>query len=432
MGRDRETAPVWKLVALAIVGLAFVSLGLVFIYEHDNPSVRDVDDIQVATGVLDTVERQGDTIMVRFQWGRTRMRIDSDDDRLLEMLRGARESAKPITLRAHLAGAHFDEDDGLPVFWLQSITYQEKYFGPWKARSPWSWRVLREEQVAMLHGVILHGAGNFNAALTKFNHSLDSQVLRGAQRGMALNLRADVYQSAAHAERSPLGRDHFLVRAADDYAQAARLVPDDSRVMSAWAEALTQLGAYDEAIRVLERAIEVAPQDSFGPGIQKSTLLWQQHRYEDSLRVLDTVAARGLGKGMMFNYHRGRIQLLLGRFEEASASFSKGLESQSDWPWAYVARACANVARGEVEQPLSDLRVAVEMMDRRPKENREDEAAWRAELLNNIGKLGRQEAGHVDVAVVTMCERFKPENEAPLRERSRQLPPSAAVERDGA
>lgn len=429
---DRKTASLWKFAGLIVAGLAFLSLGLAFILEHDNPSVRGIEDIQAGTGLLDTVEHQGNSIMVRFQWGRTRMRIDSDDAKLLEMLEAARDSAKAITLRAHLDGAHFDEDDGLPVFWVQSITYQDKYFGPWQARSPWSWRVLRDEQVAILHGVILHGAGNFNAALTKFNRSLDSDVIRGAQRGMALNLRADVYQSAAAREGSPVGRDHFLIRAADDYAEASRLVPDDSRVMSAWAESLTRLGAYDEAIEVLDRAIEVAPKDSFGPGIQKSTLLWQRHRYTESLRVLDAVAARGLGNGMMFNYHRGRTQLLLGRFEEASASFTKGLESQGNWPWAYVGRACANVARGEVEQPLSDLRVAVEIMDRRPKENPEEEAAWRAELLNNIDKLGRQAAGRVDAAQVTMCERFKPENEAPLRERSRQLPPAAAERPTGA
>lgn len=406
-------------------GLLAVALLVAFILQNANPSVQGQEAVYAASGPLGSVQQEGSSLRVFYKWGRTSNRIQSRDPALLKTLQAAVDTGEQVTLRVHLEGAHFDADTGLPVFWVESVVCGDKEYGPFEPRVPWSWRVLRDEQVALLRGIVLHSERQFNAALTEFNRSLDKPVLSRNQRGLAYALRASLFEFKAYGEPAGPGRDFFFLRAAEDYAEGAKLRPDDAGILRLRAGSLIQLGGYPEALAAYDQAAKLAPGEYLESGIPRTSLLRKQGRYPESLQVLDEIAAREKSKqGMMFHYHRGWTLLLMQRHEDAAAAFTEGLESQKDWPWAHMGRACARHALADIEGALADLHSTEGIFKQKKSHGRgetpDDDAVLLAELLNNVRGLERERAQGAR-ARLTICERFHPDFEEPLRTRSKLL-----------
>jgi tetratricopeptide (TPR) repeat protein len=409
---------VTSLLAMALLGA--------FVIQNSNPSIQGETTLFSATGPLGRVQKEGSSIRVAFKWGRTTMRILAPDPELFDVLHAAREAGANITLRSHLEGAHFDQRTGMPVFWVESVAFRGKEYGPFAPRVPWSWRVMRDEQVALLRGIVLHGDEQYNAALTEFNRSLATEVLSPGQRGMALGARGDVYEFKAYVENAGPGRDFFFARAAEDYAAAAELLAGDYRMLLARGNMLVKLGAYDEALTAYDQSARRYTGGYYQIGIPVSTLLRRMGRYPEALIEMDLIADRDKDElGMMYYYHRGWSLLLLERHADAIESFTAGLKTQPDWPWAYVGRACASHALNDVGQAIEDLRHTGELFTRlrknEPASNPATDAALHAELLNNVSALERQLSGRTAAANVTICQRFEPNFEEPLRTRSKLL-----------
>jgi hypothetical protein len=62
---------------------------------------------------------------------------------------------------------------------------------------------------------------------------------------------------------------------------------------------------------------------------------------------------------MPYRYHRGWTLVRLGRYADAEATFTAGLEQQPDFGWARVGRACARSAQGKLTEALADLEDAI-------------------------------------------------------------------------
>lgn len=410
----------WIVAGAAAAGLAFCILAFIFVVGHANPAIQDDPMLFTTAGHPSQIEVEGSSVRVTYQWGRFSLLIPNLDPEVMPLLEGARDQGEAVSFRAQLAGAHFDPDSGVPVFRVQSLHYRDKTFGPYEVAAPWSWRVLIDEQVALLKGVAYHNEREYSAALSQFDAGLRTGKLRPAQRGLALALRGEVNQYRSNDEPTLLGKDYLLARSNEDFAQAAKYRRDDYSLLTSRAEVLTELGAYEEALALLQQVLKASPEMHFRAGIMAADVLRRRNRYPEALRVLDEVGARdGDQLGMMYYYHRGWTLLLMQRNPEAAAAFSDGLKTQRRWPWVYIGRACTRHAMGDDESALADLRAAVAAFDRSAERDVEPNRSLRAELRNNIAALDRK--GPAGAANLTVCERFQPDFDRPLRERSKLL-----------
>ncbi len=375
------------------------------------------------SGHPDRIDVVRGSIRVAFDWDRTTLLIN-DSDPELEDVEGRARFGESVSVRAVMVGAHFDADTGLPVFPAQYVYYRDQTFGPFVTKASWSWRVLTDEQTALLKGIGYHNAWNLNAALTEFDKGLKTGALRPAQRGLALALRAEAYDYKARAEPAAVGKDYLLVRASEAYEEAAKFRRDDLSLLTSRASVLVRLGAYEDALALLRPILKTSGEMHFRAGIMTAEVLRSLGRHAEALRVLDEVGERDEDiLGMMYFYHRGWTLLLLDRNAEAAAAFSDGLKSQRSWPWVYMGRACASHSLGDDVAALSDLRTAVQFADRSAEREEEEARAVRAELRNNIAALERG----IKPVGMSICQRFQPNFDGPLRERSKLLPAAAPL-----
>jgi tetratricopeptide (TPR) repeat protein len=410
----------WFLIGATVAGVAFCTLAVIFVVGHSNPAIQDDPMLFTTGGHPSRIEVEGSSIRVAFEWDRFSLLIPNKDPELKSLLEAAHDTGEAVSFRTQLAGTHFDADSGLPVFWVQSVHYLDKTFGPYEVQVPWSWRVLIYEQAALLKGVAYHHEREYNAALTQFDAGLRTDKLRPAERGLAMALRAEVYQYRSYAEPTKLGKDYLLARSNEDFAQAVKYRRDDYSLLTSRAAVLIELGAYEEALALLEQTLKSSRAMHFRAGIMAADVLRRRDRYPEAMRILDEVGARDADMlGMMYYYHRGWTLLLLKREPEAAAAFSEGLNSQRGWPWVYIGRACAQRVMGDADAALADLRTAVEAMDRSAERDVEPVKSLRPELRNNIAALGRERTA-MD-ANLTICEHFQPNFDRPLRERSKLL-----------
>jgi tetratricopeptide (TPR) repeat protein len=417
----------WILIGALAAAAAFCSLAVIFVVAHSTPAIQHDPMLFTSSGYPSRIDVEGKVIRISYQWNRTSLLIPDVSAEVLETLRAAKDAGEPVTFRAQLAGAHFDPRSGFPVFWVRSLSYHDKEFGPYEVEVPWSWRVLLDEQVALLKGIGYHNEQDYLPALAEFDRGLRTGMLKPAQRGLALALRAEACEQLAHAQRMTSARDYLLVRASDDYAEAAKFRHEDSRLLISRAGVLVQLGAYDDALGLLGQVLKHPGESHFQAGVMAAQVSRQRGAYAESLRFLDEVAARDEADlAMMYFYHRGWTLLLLERNPEAAAAFSDGLKSQRSWPWVYIGRACARHRMGDDDAALADLRTAVQLADRRTAQDDQTVKALRAELRNNIAGLERN--GPPGSARVSVCDNFQADFNQTLRERSKlldALPPAA-------
>jgi tetratricopeptide (TPR) repeat protein len=412
---------VLKFAVFALGALAFVALMAAFVIENANPNIRDDRTLFALHGPVDKIAVEGNRLRLTFWWTRVNLLVYSRDAEFLAALERMAATGDSVDLKATLNGAHYDASSGLPVFWLSSLNHGGKEFGPFEARPHWSWRVLRDEQIAVLRGIAHHGNESTNLALSEYNKALSTQVLRREQRGVAYWARGTVYQSRSRAEGTAGGRDYYLVRASEDFAEARRFLNQDHHILVAQSEALLSLGAYPEAQALFDEIMKRWPEHRFSAALPNAFLLRKQGDYQRALRVLDSVPEKSASRDHMpYHYHRGWTLLLLERFSEASSEFTAGIEFQKDWLWAHAGKSCAEQGTGRPDVALAELRKAIEILEQRRPGNEFDDILM-GELLNNVRALERKGARGPASARLTVCERFGPNFEEPLRERSKVL-----------
>ena len=178
-----------------------------------------------------------------------------------------------------------------------------------------------------------------------------------AFRKLLLRIRADAAILSVDEPWSE-SADRAHLAALNDYRELATIQPDDVELQFSIADALEELGDYDEARIVLDRIPRRWTDEKFRTAVRIGALYRRQGENERALEQLDDFVAKNPDprfRGMKFHYHRGWTLTRMKRFDEAVAEFDKGLQRQPDYPYAYFRRACAQASRGRIADALTDV-----------------------------------------------------------------------------
>jgi tetratricopeptide (TPR) repeat protein len=158
--------------------------------------------------------------------------------------------------------------------------------------------------------------------------------------------------------------DRMTADALADYRAWLAATPDDMNAHYAVARMLADLGGYADAMAIYRGIERRWPDETFNIAIRTGALFRKQGRYAEALAQIDAyVANGGTQNGMKIRYHRGWTLQLLGRLPEAAAELSRGLESQPDYPSAYLMRSCAYSRMGRLAEALADQERGLELLE---------------------------------------------------------------------
>lgn len=384
----------WWRRAHVLVGILFwcaIAAGLA--WRHSTPTLDDTAIVSTY-GSIDAVRMEKGSLRIKARH-RATYRLTSADEDVRKALEDAAGSGKSIAWRLHLGGGWVNPATGRLEYWVDSFDYEGRTFGPWKQRARWSWRSLPEAQGALLRGYALNLGGQVSAALEQLDRALISEALPPRVRALALETRGDVLESMAYDQERELNDadDALLVRALEDYRLAAKLDPDNPRLLMDAGNVSASLGAYDEALALFDSVQRRWPQEAFYATLRRSAIRRQMGDAQAALRALDQLARDGQGRGMMYHYHRGWTLNALGRHADAIDTLTSGLESQPDYPWAFAERGCAHGQLGQVDDAIADLKQAVELHQRRMRAQPDaDESADHEALQRRLAALEQARA----------------------------------------
>jgi len=351
------------IVELWVATLFIAALVGFWVYATSVPVLRDATTIVTAIGIANSVEEEDGEAGFELNGRSARYVIARPDDEVLGILRASEESGNAVSLHVHLDGARFGYFSNDPEYWVQSVEYLGKSHGKFAARIPWSWRDMGPGDAGLLRGFALEGAWRYEDAVKALDSSLAAGSLGGGRRALAHLTRGSAQESLAY----PPGRaindrdDRLLMRAIGDYRQAAALDNSDHRALLRQGNAARSLGAYDEALALYDEVRRRWPEQYFRAAILRGATYRQIGKLDAALGELDTlVKEHGSQDGMMYHYHRGWTLTELRRYPEAVQEFTAGLQSQPDFAWAFVKRACAYAQQGEIELALADQKRALE------------------------------------------------------------------------
>ncbi|MEO6199501.1 MAG: tetratricopeptide repeat protein, partial [Sphingomicrobium sp.] len=206
-------------------------------------------------------------------------------------------------------------------------------------------------------------------AINEATHAIDSGQLNEHQLRMALRTRigATKFVHYALTPRSDAA-DRQMLAILRDTKRLFKLKPL-ADVAIELSVTLRNLGDYEQAQQVLEEAAKRWPDDDISIDYERSALARQVDEPGESLGILNAMAAKhGPMDGMRFYYHRGWTLTNLGRFDEAIADFTVGINGQPDYHYAYFRRACAYAQIGDLKRALSDLNDGIGQIDSLPAE----------------------------------------------------------------
>jgi tetratricopeptide (TPR) repeat protein len=175
-------------------------------------------------------------------------------------------------------------------------------------------------------------------------------------RATALRARGEAAEAlAADQEWGGEAFDRLLIAALADYRARVAIDPGDPDAFYAVGKALSDLGAYDEALAIYETIGRRWPAEALRVATRTGAIYRQKGDYQRALAQLDHLAERaGRPDGMRFAYHRAWTLLLLGRFREARAEIDIGLRFQPDYSSAWNLRSCADAQLGAIDEARQD------------------------------------------------------------------------------
>ena len=188
-------------------------------------------------------------------------------------------------------------------------------------------------------------------ALAVYSAAIDSGRL-------SPHLEAIAYKGRARARENYTitygPKDEELLAALRDYEKARKLEPTLA-AFSNEANALVELGAYEEATAALKQALALDKPRPHWSLIGLARVERIRGSYDGAMQYLDQLMrVWGDDAGMAIYYHRGWVLYLKGDFAASVDALTKGLEDQPDFSSAYRFRMCANAEMGEVEKALAD------------------------------------------------------------------------------
>jgi tetratricopeptide (TPR) repeat protein len=202
----------------------------------------------------------------------------------------------------------------------------------------------------------------------------------GYQAELAQNseLALREYQAALKADPSALSVKarlatlHFslgdmpnALRYAEEVADGGA---DDARMLTHMAGILAGGGKGEEALTVLNRAVELEP-DAGDAYFSKGLLLLNLKRPADAEQAMRAGIARS-PENAVGHYHLGRILLETGKVDEAMASFERAITANNAFEPAYLALASMHEARHDKDRAVAVLKRYLQHVNPRNREIR--------------------------------------------------------------
>jgi tetratricopeptide (TPR) repeat protein len=178
-----------------------------------------------------------------------------------------------------------------------------------------------------------------------------------------------------------------LERAAERFAEAARLMPSFSAALSNLGAALAEIDQHDAAIAALRQALRHDPAGH--PILNNLAVIYrEQGRLDEAVDAGRQVI--GLAPDFVFGYYNlGHALLLQGRYEEARDAYAEG---QHRDPQKNLVQACrlavARAAAGETGRALAELTAIAERL---PDERRAEVLGEAESTLEAILEAGTPE-----------------------------------------
>lgn len=283
-----------------------------------------------------------------------------DAEAFFEVLQDSADTGRSVIVAFDPGSGYFDAGAAIPRYVVRSIEYDGKTIQGMKGARRMH-RAVAATEAALAHGVALYMGNRYDQAVPELDRALSDERLRPPLKALAFKTRGYALSENIWATRMDLTEDddRRLIRALGDFRAWATIEPDSMDAQSSIASTLRDLGAYDEALGIFRENQRRWPEQ----GIRGATRVGATYRilgdYEKALAVLDDLVTReGPQEGMMFHYHRGWTLNLLGRYEEAIGAFTEGLNTQPDYSYAFVRRACSYAMLGRLEEALADHRRA--------------------------------------------------------------------------
>lgn len=234
---------------------------------------------------------------------------------------------------------------------------------------------------------------------------------------MALRTRAYVGERIAREEEPrSSASDRALIGAVADLQKLETLEPRNVEHRFAEAADRYQLGDYDAAEAVYDGILKSWPDETYRITVRRAALARLKGEYQRSLDLLNSLVDDSSGDlGMKFYYHRGWTLMKLGRFKEAIADLTHGIESEPQYAWAYVLRGCSYASVGQRDHAAGDFDEASALLRALPSARHSarlqqdiDLADSSAELLKRGGSDEAKAAGRVCDRVWDSFDKLRP------------------------
>lgn len=368
---------------------------------------------------------------VWFKLAKTDQRFVFDKERtpdvaaITDILDASSSSGRSLRVTFDLASATFDTGQDKPSYVVREIEYEGRTVaGMVGARR--STMAPSRAEAALARGIALYNGTHFAPAIAELDAALGGDALKADRRALALATRGQARVDAISATGNEVTtkRDRTLVAALEDFRAWGALAAGDNEPLFKQAEALRDLGAYDEALVIYEAMPTDDPNDAYWNALRIGATYRTKGEFDKALAAIDALAKTGVvPEGMAWHYHRGWTLHKMGRHDEAIREFTTGLETQPDFSGAFIYRACANLRVGRLAAALDDRRQAQAIMAFTWKDQ---EMPWLAKDEVEVGErmiaalegaIARGSTGPLDVPCVSETDYGDRK-----RERSRLLP----------
>ncbi len=151
-------------------------------------------------------------------------------------------------------------------------------------------------------------------------------------------------------------RDSMYIKAIE-YYQAANMISSNDVAYYRIARCYEELGDYDEALKNIEQAIEIDPNDDDYVS-EKADLLYDMGRGKEAIEAYDQyVKANPEFYGGY--YRRGFLKDNLNDVDGAIEDYSMAIALQPDYPYAYLGRGDKLLLKGDTVAAREDYRMVV-------------------------------------------------------------------------
>jgi tetratricopeptide (TPR) repeat protein len=276
-------------------------------------------------------------------------------DAMWELLRDSYEGGVAAKVKFDVSAARFDPKAENFRYPICSVEIGGRLFQSGRSCDRASYSPSSAEaEIALALGEFVSGSPR--AAIARLNKALSNATIKPPMLKVALHARAQSYEAVGESQLPQSDdADRANVAALADYRKLSALAPSAKYFKYRTGLMLQELGDYASARSIFRQIQKQYPDDDFNNTLSLATLEREAGNAEESLKLLnDLVERQGPQDNMRYYYHRGWTLNALGRYDEAIAALTAGVEDQPDYAFAYLRRACAYANVGRLADAAND------------------------------------------------------------------------------